>query len=376
MKMKAAVIYEDNSPFVIEEVELDPPKAGEVLVKLKASGVCKSDIRAIMGHYQRPWPAVLGHEGAGIVEEVGEGVTGFAPGDSVILTFLPNCGKCRWCHTGHPNKCDLGAQLATGKYLDGTVRHHLARDGSDLNCFLFVSTFGEYTIAPVNSLVKVPSHLPLEQLCLLGCGFSTGFGAASVAAHIRPGETVTIVGCGGLGLSATQGAALQTPGKLICVDLHPEKLAMAKKFGATHTVQMKGNVDEVVEEIMEITHGVGTDFAFEIAGLVGQDTSIQIAFRALRKGGHLFFVGSGEPDMRSLPIDPFTLQQWQKSITGVLFGDTQFKADIPRFVELFEQGKINLKDMVSLELPLEQINTAVDNIAAKNRVARQVIRYF
>ena len=375
MRMKAAVMHAVNEPLVVEEIDLDPPKAGEVLIKLVATGVCHSDARTLSGENPRPVPGILGHEGAGIVQEVGEGVKSVVPGDHVVLTFLPNCGKCKWCHMGHPNKCDLGALIRTGRMLDGTTRHHLASTGEDVSSFLFISTFGEYTVAPEVSLVKVPQYLPLERLCLLGCGFSTGFGATTNAVHIRPGETVTIVGCGGLGLSAIQGAALSSAGKIIAIDLHEEKLAMARHFGATHTIRNTGNLDAVIAEVQDITWGLGTDYSFEIVGLLESDETLHLAFRAARKGGTVCFVGGGSPDRRTIPVDPFTLQQWQKTITGVLFGANQFKADIPRFVSLYEQKMINLDDMVTLELPLEKINEAFANMAAQNKVARQVIRY-
>ena len=208
MKMKAAVLYGVKEPLVVETVELDPPKAGEVLVKMVATGICHTDIHRFTGDALVDYPVVLGHEGAGIVKEVGEGVTRVKSGDHVVLTFLPSCGQCRWCHNGQPTLCDLGALLRTGKMLDATTRLHRATDGSDINSFLFNSTFAEYTVVPDASLVPVASHLPLERICLFGCGFTTGFGTATRKLQIQPGETVTIIGCGGLGLAAIQGAVM------------------------------------------------------------------------------------------------------------------------------------------------------------------------
>ena len=265
--LKAAVYYGAKQPLVVEEVEIDPPQAGEVMVKMVATGVCRSDVKYMTGDSgMTPPPAVLGHEGAGIVEHVGEGVTSVQKGDHVVLTFLPSCGQCRWCHTGHPTMCDLGAKLRDGTMVNGTRRMKLAKNGQALNHFLFVSTFGQYTVVPQASVLKAPSHLPLHKICLLGCGFTTGFGATTNAANIKPGETVMIVGCGGLGLSAVQGAALSSAGKIIAVDLHEEKLSMAKKFGATHTISNRGNVEEVCKEVADITWGVGVDYSFEFVG--------------------------------------------------------------------------------------------------------------
>ncbi len=375
MRMKAAVLYEAQQPLVIEEIELDPPQAGEVLVKMAATGVCHSDVHYYTGHLPREKPIILGHEGAGVVEEVGPGVTSVAPGDHVVLTFLPSCGKCRWCHTGHPNMCDLGAKLRTGKMLDDTCRLRRASDGLEINNLLLVSTYAEYSVCPEDSVLKVEKHVPLERICLLGCGFTTGFGAATNAIHIRPGETVTVVGCGGLGLAAIQGARNSGAGKIIAVDVHEEKLTLARKFGATHAVQNRHDADAVVNEIAEITWGVGTDYSMEFVGADQTDETADIAFRAIRKGGTMLMVGVGMEEKKTFPITPADLTHWQKTIQGVLFGDAQFRTDIPRYIDLYEQGKINLDDMVTKEIGLEDINTAFENVLAGNKVARQVIRF-
>ena len=379
MRMRAAVLYEVNKPLVVEEIELDPPKEGEVLVKMIATGVCHSDVHYFTGDSERmsDRPTILGHEGAGIVEEAGERVTKVKPGDHVIMTFLPTCGRCKWCHMGEPTLCDYGALIRTGKMLDGTSRHHRASDGEDIDNFLFVSSFGEYTVTSEASIVKVPEYLPLERLCLLGCGFTTGYGAVTNAAHIRPGETVTIVGCGGLGLSAIQGAAAGDAGKIIAIDIHEEKLEMAKKFGATHTILNRHDIKEVIKEIREITWGEGTDYSFEFVGTEASQETQAIAFKAARKAGTVLLVGAGVQKLKhkTLPISSDELILYRKKVQGVLFGDAQFQVDIPRYVSLFEQGKINLDDLVTKEFKLDDINTCFDNILAGNKVARQVIRY-
>ena len=375
MRMKAAVLYEPKQPLVIEEIELDPPKAEEVLVKMVATGVCHSDVHYYTGDLVREMPIILGHEGAGIVEEVGPGVTSLAVGDHVVLTFLPSCGRCRWCHTGEPNMCDLGAKLRTGKMLDDTSRLHRAKDGLEINNMLLVSTYAEYSVVPEASALKVEDYHPLEKICLLGCGFTTGFGAATNAVHIKPGETVTIIGCGGLGLAAIQGAALSGAGKIIAVDVHEEKLTLAKKFGATHTVQNRHDPDGVVKEIQDITWGVGTDYSMEFVGADQSDETLDIAFRAIRKGGTMLMVGVAQTSKKTLPISPRDLTHWQKTVQGVLFGDAQFRTDIPRYIELYHQGKINLDDMVTREIGLEEINSAFEHVLAGNKVARQVIRF-
>ena len=375
MRMKAAVLAGPNQPVSVEEVELDAPGPGEVLVKMTATGVCHSDIHVYTGDSEyRPFPIVLGHEGAGVVEALGAGVTDLTPGDQVILTFLPACGRCRWCHSGEPNMCDLGAHLRTGMMLDGTTRLH-STGGADISNFLLVSTWAEYSVAPADSMVKVPDYVPLEKLCLLGCGFTTGFGAATNAVHIRPGETVTVVGCGGLGLSAIQGARMSSAGKIIAVDVHPEKLEMAKKMGATHTVRNNHDPEAAVAEIMDITWGLGTDFSFEFVGYDQAPETLFIAFQALRKGGTMSLCGVAASNLEEMPFDPYMLTLWAKKVQGVLFGDAQFRSDIPRYVQLFEDGKIDLDGLITHEFRLEEINTAIENILAENRVGRQVIRF-
>lgn len=376
MKMKAAVMYEAGSPMVIEELELEAPRAGEVMVKMVATGVCHSDV-----HYytkdltDRVFPAVLGHEGAGVVTEVGEGVKSVKAGDHVILTFLPSCGQCHWCHVGEPNICDLGAHLGTGRMLDGTTRMKRVSDGAEIYNFLLVSTFAEYTVVPEASLVPVASHLPLEKVCLFGCGFTTGFGAATNSVHIRPGESVTVVGCGGLGLAAIQGARASGAGMIIAVDVHEEKLAMAKKMGATHTLVYRRNLKAIENEINELTWGQGTNYSMEFVGGDQTDETMHIAFKAIGKGGTMLQVGVGQKTKKTVPIMPAELTLWQKSVKGVLFGDAQFRTDIPRYIDLFEKGTIDLDGMITEEMPLEDINRAFDNVVAGNKVARQIIRF-
>ena len=375
MRMKAAVCYGVREPLVIEEIELDPPKANEVLVKMAASGVCYSDVSMYEGHIPRDFPLILGHEGAGIVQQVGEGVTNVKEGDHVVLTYLPSCGKCRWCHIGQPTLCDLGQYLRTGNMLDGTSRLHRAKDGLDIFNLLFVSTFAEYSVVPDASLVPVADYLPLEKLCLLGCGFTTGFGSATNTIHIKPGETITIVGCGGLGTAAIQGARISGAGKIIAVDVHEEKLSRAKEFGATHTIQSRGDPDAVVKEIMDITWGLGTDYSIELVGADQTDDTYQVAFKAIRKGGTMVMVGAADYRKRDIPVDPYTLTLWRKKLVGVLFGDAQFQTDIPKYVGLYENKQIDLDNMVTKEIGLEDINQAIQDVLDGDKVIRSVIRY-
>jgi S-(hydroxymethyl)glutathione dehydrogenase/alcohol dehydrogenase len=375
MRMKAAVMYEPKKPLIVEEVQLDPPKANEVLVKLAATGVCHSDVHFYTGDLPAQMPMVPGHEGAGIVQEVGPGVTRVKAGDKVVLSFLPSCGQCRMCVEGRTNLCDLGAQLMAGVMLDQTPRLHSVRDGSPIRNFLFVSTWAEYTVVPDACLVKVRDETPLEKACLFGCGFTTGYGAVTNTIHIRPGESITIVGCGGLGLSAIQGAAASDAGMIVAVDVHEEKLALAKKMGATHVVQNRHNVDEVVKEVLHLTQGLGTDYSGEFVGFDQTPETADIAFRSVRKGGTMLLVGVGALSQQTLKVSPFVLTMYEKRIQGVLFGSARFRTDIPRYVELLLAGKLNLDEMITNQFRLEDINTCIANVLAGNKVGRQVIRF-
>jgi NDMA-dependent alcohol dehydrogenase len=375
MRIKAAVLREARKPLTVEEIELDPPQAGEALIKLTATGVCHSDVHVYTADLPVPGPIVLGHEGAGIVQEVGAGVTKVKPGDKVVMTFLPSCGHCRWCTTGRPNLCDLGALLLSGNMLDGTPRMHTVKDRSPVRNFLFVSSWADHTVVPEASLVKVRDDAPLEQACLFGCGFTTGYGAVTNSIHIRPGETITIVGCGGLGLAAIQGAAASRAGQIIAVDVHEEKLSLAKKMGATHVVQNRHNPDEVVKEVMNLTWGLGTDYSGEFVGMDQTPETADIAFRSVRKGGTMLLVGLAGMSQRTLPINPAALTLLEKRVQGVLFGSAQFKTDIPRYVDMLMRGQIDMQPLITHEYKLEDINTCIQNLLDGNKVARQVIRF-
>jgi NDMA-dependent alcohol dehydrogenase len=374
MRMKAAVLVEAKKPLQIEELELDPPKVNEVLVKLSATGICHSDVHVYTGDMPLPGPIVLGHEGAGVVQEVGPGVTRVKPGDKVVLTFLPACGQCRWCHEGRPNLCDLGAQLLSGVMLDQTPRLH-RKDRSPVRSFLFVSTWAEYTVVPDACLVKVQDEAPLDKACLFGCGFTTGYGSTTNAIQMKPGESITIVGCGGLGLAAIQGAMASDAGQIIAVDAHEEKLTLAKKMGATHVVQNRHNADEAVKEVLAMSGGIGTDYSAEYVGYDQSPETLDIAFRSVRKGGTMLMVGVGAFTQRTLPINPAAVTLLEKSIKGVLFGSARFKTDIPRYVDLLLKGKLDLDTLITHHYKLEDINTCIENLLAGNKVGRQVIRF-
>lgn len=373
MKTKAAIMYEPNKPLVIEEIELDPPQVGEVQVKLKASGICHSDLHALQADWPLPMPTVLGHEGAGVVEAVGPGVTKVVPGDHVILTFLPACGVCEWCARGKQVLCDLGAKLLSGKMLDDTSRMRTA-NGKELSHFLFVSTFSEHTVVPEQSVVKIEKDVALEKVCLLGCGATTGFGAAWRTVQVGPGDTVVVVGAGGLGLNTIQACKISGASKIIAVDIHEEKLVMAKDFGATHTIKNNHDVLGVVGQVMELTEGVGADYGFEVVG-ENTDETIAIAFNSVRKAGTMVQVGVAAASVQSIPVSPFVLPLFAKTIKGTIFGNTQFQYDLPKLVDLYRNKVMKLDELVTQELPLDKINQGFDDMRAGNKVARTIIRY-
>ena len=363
--MKAAVYYEQNAPLKVEDVQIDKPQSGEVLVKIAASGVCHSDLSVMNGSIPfPPPPAVLGHEGAGIVEEVGSAVTGVQPGDHVILSWRPSCGRCNYCVTGRPQLCQTaGMELMTGGLLDGTSRMH--KGGTDIHHFTGVSSFAEYAVVPETGIVKIRSDVPLEAAALVGCGVMTGVGAAINTAKVEPGTSAVVIGCGGVGLNTIQGAALAGAEKIIAVDLNPNKLELATQFGATHCVNP--NDGDPVTQVQALTDGLGADYAFEVIGRA--DTAVQ-AYHSIRPGGTAVVVGVAKPD-DMLTIPAISLLQ-EKTLKGSLYGSARPSVDMPRLLDLYMNKKLKLDELVSRRISLEEINDAFEWME-KGEVARSVI---
>jgi S-(hydroxymethyl)glutathione dehydrogenase/alcohol dehydrogenase len=279
-----AVVSLDQDKYTVEEVTLDPPKAGELKIKMAACGVCHSDLSVIKGVLPLPKPIALGHEGAGYIEEIGEGVTGFEKGDPVVLSFTPACGECPSCHRLEPQFCSIGAP--DGKMLDGTYRMKMG--DTPIGTMQFLGCMAEYAIVPAISAVKVDSSIPLDKASLVGCGVMTGVGAALNTAQVTPGSRVAVFGCGGIGLSIIQGARIAGASQIIAIDLADNKLEMAKNFGATHTVN--GSDGMAVLKCKELTSGEGPDFTFEA---VGHPALMSDAYNAARRGGSVTIVGVG-----------------------------------------------------------------------------------
>ena len=361
-KAKAVLCREHNQPVVVEQISLDAPKRGEVCVKLGACGVCHSDLSAITGTIALPLPLVLGHEGAGVVEEVGEGVTDLAPGDHVVFSFIYMCGKCRFCVAGRPVLClEQGKALTTP--LEGTSRARDAK-GAALGIFSGCGSMAQYATVSAENLIRIDPKIPLDCAALVGCGVTTGVGAVFNTAKVEPGSSVAVFGCGGVGLSAIQGAAIAGARRIIAIDTLAPKLEMAKKFGATDSILFK---DDPVKELKKLTGG-GPDYAFEC---VGSGELAATAYRAIRRGGLAVVVGVAKPS-DSTAIRTMTLPFEEKTITGSYFGSCVPRVDFPRLLSLYLAGRLKLEELITRRYSIDEAPQAFADLqTGKN--ARGVI---
>jgi S-(hydroxymethyl)glutathione dehydrogenase / alcohol dehydrogenase len=366
---RAAVMTGIDQPLEIrDDVEVEKPHAGEVKVRMGASGVCHSDLSMQNGTMMAATPIVLGHEGAGIVEEVGEGVTGLAPGDHVIISWVPQCGDCFFCNRDQGYLCEnANAALATGGLLDGTTR--MTSNGAPLFQMAASGTFSETTIIPAIGAVKIPNDIDMRVAALIGCGVLTGTGAAMNTAKIRKGDTVAVVGCGGVGLNVIQGARIAGAGEIIAVDMNETKLQMAKEFGATASVNA-AQVDPV-SKVMEMTGQRGADVAFEVIGL---QQTIDQTITMTRRGGQAILVGVPKMDaMVTLPAF-FGVVLAEKTIKGCWYGSSNVQKDVPKLIELYKSGQLKLDELISRTIKLDEVNEAFDAMKT-GEVARSVIQY-
>jgi NDMA-dependent alcohol dehydrogenase len=359
---RAAICREHNAPVVVEEITVEPPKRGEATVKLAACGVCHSDLSAITGTIALPLPLVLGHEGAGVVQEVGEGVSGLAKGDHVIFSFIYMCGKCRFCVAGRPVLClEQGKALTTP--LEGTTRVHDAA-GKPLNIFSGCGAMAEYATVSAENLIRIDPKIPLDCAALVGCGVTTGVGAVFNTAKVEPGASVAVFGCGGVGLSVIQGAAIAGAGRIIGIDTLQPKLDMARKFGATDAILFK---DDPVKELKKLTGG-GPDYAFEC---VGSGELAATAYRAIRRGGLAVVVGVAKPS-DSTSVRTMTLPFEEKTLTGSYFGSCVPSVDFPRMLSLYMAGRLKLDELITRRYRIAEAPQAFADLqAGKN--ARGVI---
>ena len=358
--MKAAVLYEYGAPLVIEELELDPPREGELLVRMAASGVCHSDLHTARGVHPTAVPTVLGHEGAGVVEEVGPGVTHVEPGDHVMLTWLPYCGRCRQCRRGRPNRCEDVAWYDT-TLADGTCRLH--KDGQRIHHYN-TSSFAERSVVPAQTAIPVDPDLPLTELALMGCAVMTGVGAALNTAGVRPGDTAVVVGCGGVGLNVVQGCAIGGATTIVAVDIVQSKLELARELGATHAVD--AGVEDPIESVRDLTGG-GADYAFEA---LGSPQTIELALQLTGRGGQAILVGMAPPDAR-IPVDALTLTVEERAVRGCWYGSCVPLRDFPILVDLYRSGRLRLDPLIT-RCSLEDVNEAFRQIEAGS-TARSVI---
>jgi S-(hydroxymethyl)glutathione dehydrogenase/alcohol dehydrogenase len=359
--MKAAVMRANNAPLEIEDVRIDGPGPGEVLVKTAASGICHSDLTVIEGGLPLPPPCVLGHEPAGVVEAVGQGVTDFSPGDHVIGCLTAWCGVCKFCTAGRPYLCPTQFD---GRPPDAKPRL-TAANGEPLFQFANLSSFAERMLCPERSLVKIRNDMPLDRAALIGCGVTTGLGAVLNTVRVPAGASVVIVGCGGVGLAAVQGARIIGAGKIIAIDAQAWKLPLARTLGATDCVDAKAG--DPIAAVHELTGG-GADFVFECIGLV---PTVEQAVGMTGRGGTTVLVGV-VPFGKMASFSPTDLTLQEKRITGSYMGSNRFRFDMPKYVDFYLDGRLKLDEMISSRLGLDQVNAAFDRMR-KGEAARQVI---
>ena len=361
--MKALVSLELDK-YSVENVTLDGPKAGELRIRMRATGVCHSDVSVINGTLPLPKPLVLGHEGAGVVAELGEDVRGFEVGDHVVLSFNPTCGSCPSCRRQEPQFCSVGAP--DGKMLDGTSRVKLGKD--ELGVMQFLGCMAEEAIVPAISAVAIDKSIPLDKAALVGCGVMTGVGAVINTAKVAPGSSVAVFGCGGVGLSIIQGARLAGASRIIAIDLADNKLEMARQFGATDTVY--GGKDNGVLRCKELTGGEGVDYSFEAVGI---PQLMAEANDAARRGGTVTIVGVGKLT-ESVPFNALMLSMSGKTVKGCYYGDGNVREDFPKLLDLYRAGRLNLDDMVTATYSIDEAPQAIEDLLG-NKNARGVIVY-
>ena len=364
MKTRAAVLWDPGRPVEVLDVDLAPPRAGEVLVKIAASGICASDLHVVDGALPEPMPLVLGHEGAGVVVATGAGVTRVREGDHVVLAIAPSCGDCPACRRGRPTFCELfAAAAATGTLADGTSR--LTRNGTTLHHFNSVSCFAEYAVVPDSAAVPIRRDVPLERAALIGCAVLTGYGAVTNIARVEAGESVAVWGCGGVGLIAVQAARLAGAHPIVAVDVVPQKLQLAGALGATALVH--GLEVDPVEAVRAAAGGAGVDYAFEA---LGREETIQQAWSSLDARGTAVVVGM-MPKGDLLTIDPWGFIS-EKSLVGCFLGRARIEEDVPRLVDFYRTGDLKLDEVVSHRLRLDEIALGLERLRAGAAV-RQVI---
>lgn len=356
MKTRSAVLHGVGEPFEIMELDLDGPGPGEVLIKYTAAGLCHSDLHLIDGDLPPRFPIIGGHEGAGVIEEVGPGVTKVAPGDHVVCSFIPNCGTCRYCATGRQSICDMGATILEGCMPDGSFRWHGPDEDYGAMCML--GTFSERATISQHSVVKVDDWLPLETAVLVGCGVPSGWGTAVYAGDVRAGDTVVVYGAGGLGINAVQGAVQAGAKYVVVVDPVEFKRQTAVKFGATHTF---ADPEEARAKVTELTWGQGADAALVLVGTVDEQV-ITDATATIGKGGTVVITGLADPAKLTVHLSGADLTLNQKTIKGTLFGSANPQHDIVKMLRLYDAGQLKLDELITTRYSLDQVNEGYQDL--------------
>ena len=369
MKTRAAVAWEAGKPLEIEEIDIDGPQEGEVMLRIVATGVCHTDAFTLSGEDPEGiFPAVLGHEGGAIVEEVGSGVSSVKVGDHVIPLYTPECGECDFCTSGKTNLCQaIRATQGQGLMPDGTSR--FSKGGKQISHYMGTSTFSEYTVLPEIAVAKISDKAPLEKVCLLGCGITTGIGAVLNTAKVEPGATVAVFGLGGVGLSAIQGAAIAKAGRIIAVDINPDKFELATQMGATDTVNPEDYDAPIQEVLIDLTNG-GVDYSFEC---VGNTSLMRAALECCHKGwGESVIIGvaGAGQEICTRPFQLVTGRVWR----GTAFGGCKGRSQLPGMVEQYMDGDIKVDEFITHTMPLEDINTAFD-LMHEGKSIRSVIHF-
>ncbi|MEM6520308.1 MAG: S-(hydroxymethyl)glutathione dehydrogenase/class III alcohol dehydrogenase [Cyanobacteria bacterium P01_C01_bin.70] len=368
MKTRAAIAWEAGKPLAIEEIDLEGPKAGEVLVRVVATGVCHTDAYTLSGKDPEGlFPAILGHEGGGIVEEVGAEVTSVQPGDHVIPLYVPECGECKFCRSGKTNLCQA-IRVTQGKGLMPDSTSRFSKAGQPLYHYMGTSTFSEYTVVPEISLAKVNKEAPLEKVCLLGCGITTGIGAVLNTAKVEAGSTVVVFGLGGVGLSVVQGAVMAKAGRIVVVDINSDKFELATQLGATDCINPKDYDSPVQQVIVDLTDG-GADYSFECVGNV---ELMRAALECCHKGwGESIIIGvaAAGQEISTRPFQLVTGRVWR----GSAFGGVKGRSQLPGYVDRFLSGEIKIDPVITQTMPLEDINTAFDLMHAGKSIRSVVI---
>lgn len=368
MLSRAALLYDQGQDWVVEQIEVDPPKANEVLVQWKAAGLCHSDEHIVTGDMVPPreawdamgitdlFPMIGGHEGAGVIVEVGPGVRSVEVGDHVSASFVPSCGRCRYCSTGRQNLCDSsGGTFLKGMITDGTSRHRLVsgpKAGTELNLFAKLGTFSEYTCVSADSVIKVEKDLPLEAVALVSCGVATGWGSATNRANVEPGDTVVVVGIGGIGMNAVQGAAMAGARHVIAVDPIEFKREKAMEFGATHTFS---SMEEAFPQVNELSWGMMADKVIMTPGVLYGEM-MELGTKLAGKGGTIVVTGIAPMDQGTSSVNLFELAMWNKEIKGTIFGSLNPRADIPKLLGMYREGQLKLDELITKTYALDEIN--------------------